>query len=355
MRLHDACLVVLRHNDLKYAIRIHNNICDGEVTMPHNDILASFETSVASQGYEWKHMADGPVLVERPPTRARRNTILPFSQGRGTLFRQFSELKQTKDAILEFVNQFGFLGAPVTQHFQDGRLSGRDISAPLGELFDAKLVSARTRKTLKGDGLGHLCRHAWVDHIKWMAAILRAADRCRAGKTLWQGPVMTLGLTKIRVIPTNRARPIPSKPPTPKQRALEGPYVANRLSKVLSDVAVPHVEWDPRGQDGGRFRLLFRPSSLIGCLWLQAATALSEQKAFRPCHGPACDKTIELSLDREGKRADAQFCSTTCRSRDYRRRRKEANALAREGLTPAKIAKALRSNTKTVQAWLSAR
>ncbi len=82
--------------------------------------------------------------------------------------------------------------------------------------------------------------------------------------------------------------------------------------------------------------------------------ALSEQKRFRQCVEPECGTVIELSLDREGRRADAQFCSTACRSRDYRRRQKEAHALARKGFTPAKIAKTLRSDTKTVRGWLSA-
>ena len=323
--------------------------------MPHNDILATFKISVASQGYEWKHMADGPVLVERPPTGARPRTYRPFSQGHEPLFLKFSELKLAEDAILAFANQYGFLGAPVTQHFHRGRLSVTDLSTPRGELFHAKLVSDETRKTLKGYGLGRSRRHAWVDHIRSMAAILRAAERRRAGESLWEGPVLTLGLSKLRVVPTNPARPMPPQPPSLEQRAVEGPYVANRLSSVLGDVAVPHVEWVPRGPDDGRFRLLFRPTSLIGCLWLQAATALSEQKGFRQCLGAGCAKVIELSLDREGKRADAQFCSTACRSRDYRRRRKEARALARRGLTPAKIAQKLRSDTKTVRAWLSAR
>ena len=323
--------------------------------MPHNDILATFKISVASQGYEWKHMADGPVLVERPPTGARPKTYRPFSQGHAPLFLQFSELKLTEDAILAFANQYGFLGAPVTQHFHGERLSVTNLSAPPGELFDAKLVSDQTRKTLAGYGLDRSRRHAWVDHIRWMAAIRRAVGRCSVGESLWEGPVLTLGISKVRVVPTDPARPMPSGPPTTEQRAMEGPFIANRLSRVLSEVAVPHVEWVPRGPDDGRFRLLFRPTSLIGCLWLQAATTLSEQKGFRQCLGAGCAKVIELSLDREGKRADAQFCSTACRSRDYRRRRKEARALAFRGLTPAKIAQKLRSDTKTVRAWLSAR
>ena len=324
--------------------------------MPQHDILAAFRTSVARQGYEWKHMADGPVLVERPSAGGSPITSRPLAVGHESLFLQFSRLKPTQDAILKFANAYGFLGTPVTQHFDDGHLSATYLSAPRGELFHAKSVSDRTRKTLRDSGLVHLRRHAWVDHIKGMAAILRAAKKCHAGETLWEGPMLTLGLNKWRVVPSNPARPMPTRSPTPKQRAMEGLFVADRLSRVLGDVAVPHVAWG-RGPDGGRLRLVLRPASLIGCLWLQAAMALSEQKRFRECLGPGCANVIELSLDhrRGGRRTDTQFCSDACRSRDYRWRRKEARALARKGLTPAKIAQKLRSNTERVRAWLSKR
>ena len=75
--------------------------------MRHNDSLADFSISVASQGYEWKETDDGPVLVELPANGARSRTYYPFSEEHKLLFLRFSQLK-TKDAILAFANQYGF-------------------------------------------------------------------------------------------------------------------------------------------------------------------------------------------------------------------------------------------------------
>ena len=56
-----------------------------------------------------------------------------------------------------------------------------------------------------------------------------------------------------------------------------------------------------------------------------------------------------------GARADAQFCSDKCRSKDYRERKKRARQLADRGFKLSRIAKELRSNNATVRGWLKAK
>jgi endogenous inhibitor of DNA gyrase (YacG/DUF329 family) len=116
---------------------------------------------------------------------------------------------------------------------------------------------------------------------------------------------------------------------------------------VLAKTVPPFSQLSPQT---GRIDLKLQPSSLIGAPWLQASLALVKQAEFRRCL--SCGTPIEISTS-GGARTDAMFCSDRCKSRDFRKRKAEAKDLASQGVTPAQIAKRLRTDAKTVRTWIA--
>ncbi len=230
------------------------------------------------------------------------------------------------------------------------------LAGNLGGVQRLDFTKRPRHDALQRYGLDRDLDHSWVDHIRMMKGVVRAVQKHAAGESLWDGNKLSLGIgdgRDWRVVPTDPTR-VPSKTETSaskrRKKAMQGTYIANRLSAILQMVVMPRVDWSPSAR---QFRLALQPQSLIGCLWLQAATALSERKEFRRCIGPGCAHFIEISLQRpSGRRTDAEFCSDACRARDYRRRRAQAREWARKGLAPTTIAEKLRSDAATVRGWL---
>ena len=127
------------------------------------------------------------------------------------------------------------------------------------------------------------------------------------------------------------------------------PSLQGIVNECLAATTAPYLTWSQRV---GSFDLRLSPRSLIGALWLQAALAITERKVFRNCL--VCGRPIEISRS-GGARTDAMFCSNSCKSRDYRARRAKAKKLADRGWKPTRIAKKLRSDTRTVRGWLTGR
>ena len=62
-----------------------------------------------------------------------------------------------------------------------------------------------------------------------------------------------------------------------------------------------------------------QPNCLIGQLWLQFANDIARQQQVKYC--PGCGKEI-LILNRAGSRGDKTYCSSACRQRRYRQRKR---------------------------------
>ena len=99
-------------------------------------------------------------------------------------------------------------------------------------------------------------------------------------------------------------------------------------------------------------RLSFAPTSLLSALWLQFALSLVGDKEFRSCK--FCQRLFEISTDQTGFRRHREFCSDSCKTKDYRRRKRTALKLAGGRSSLRTIAE--RTNTKraTVRQWLAA-
>ena len=96
----------------------------------------------------------------------------------------------------------------------------------------------------------------------------------------------------------------------------------------------------------------YAPASLIGVLWVQFALAVTEDQTIRTCKH--CQRVFEVSKEPTGARtrADSEFCSVNCKSRDYRKRRGQAKQLWQSGVSAREIAKVVATSPKTIGAWI---
>ena len=98
-------------------------------------------------------------------------------------------------------------------------------------------------------------------------------------------------------------------------------------------------------------RLSLAPRSLLAAMWLQFALALRSAKEFRECK--FCLRLFEISTEQTGFRSHREFCSDTCKTKDYRRRKQTAVKLARKGLPVSEIADRIETDKSTIRSWLS--
>ena len=66
-----------------------------------------------------------------------------------------------------------------------------------------------------------------------------------------------------------------------------------------------------------------------------------------------CGRQIEISTAESGFRTNREFCSASCKTKDYRRRKGHAIALALKGKRANDIAKATNTRAETVRGWIA--
>jgi len=116
------------------------------------------------------------------------------------------------------------------------------------------------------------------------------------------------------------------------------------VNKYLS--CLQQLRWDP--VNPRRLSLCYTPDSLLEALWLQFALAVHRNKLYRRCQ--QCGIWFELSPDKA--RTSRLFCSGACRSKNYREKQAKAREMYKAGSTLENIAKALDTDTRTVQGWM---
>jgi hypothetical protein len=105
--------------------------------------------------------------------------------------------------------------------------------------------------------------------------------------------------------------------------------------------------------EGNTFRYVNQPKNLLTILWVQLILAIGEHKQFGTCK--YCRRPMELSTDTTGFRRHREFCSDTCKTNDYRKRKRTALRLAKEGSSVTTIAKQVGTPLATVRGWLGHR
>jgi hypothetical protein len=291
--------------------------------MKSGNVWDDFTWEVAIDGYKLEKTSDGLTLKGRTDLRTAPTRVYrPFDRAHSSLFRDFSALRGAGD-YLAFANRYGLLGVPVLTTYHGGLelhtyvdFSGMQPS----EVAKTLMEGADVGEPVGADSVGEW---SWERQSDQMRDFVRCAD-----DAVQRSPHM--GIEVVRLA----------------SRALSqtaAPY----MTSSVSDETVRAR----KGKPLATFDLHIRPRSLLGVMWLQAATWLTKRKVFKLCE--ACKRPIEISRGTSsGARTDARFCSDACKSRDYRNRRRDAIARHAEVISARQIAKRLRTTAKQVRAWL---
>jgi endogenous inhibitor of DNA gyrase (YacG/DUF329 family) len=104
--------------------------------------------------------------------------------------------------------------------------------------------------------------------------------------------------------------------------------------------------------EGIPLRYVQTPLTLLAALWLQLAMTLEGTKRFIECK--YCGRPIEISTEQTGFRTHREFCSDSCKTKDYRRRKDTVLKLAKQGKTIPQIVEQVGTERATVRRWLKA-
>lgn len=321
------------------------------------DVPLQFTWAVAESGHRWvdSHAFDAPKVRARFLTTGRPigsgvvrvRRYQPLSSRSG-LFRDFSAVEPTPEAIKEFAHRYGLLGGNLVKQIPLDHES-RKKQARLGT---GEQLGAWTKEILT---MGHA-----VD--LWEAARQGDVERL-GGQIHWEPDGSGV---RIDTHPGVEFSELPKAPfhmdrgwiaskhldQDVLSRFIPGDLVKPALYRVQSVInehlhgrASPRLLWD---EERERLGLYIVPDGLIGALWLQFARAVERNTTFRQCF--ECGSWFELAPGTG--RSDKLYCSTPCRIRAYRRRQAEAARLHAEGRTVEEIARTLESEPETVRGWI---
>jgi hypothetical protein len=120
----------------------------------------------------------------------------------------------------------------------------------------------------------------------------------------------------------------------------------------LFDRNLQHVQGRLAFDKAGEPKLTLEPLTLISAMWLQLALAITGEKRFVACK--FCRRMFEISTEQSGFRSHREFCSDSCKTKDYRKRKRSALRLSEGGKLPAEISEKTGTDTATVKTWLKA-
>ena len=271
-------------------------------------VLQALDWRVHSGGYRW---------VREPATSIEGRTLrdmegahmlltpndglgvgpdhLKLESARPGLFREFAKVENA-NAALDFANANGLLGLPIV-------LSEPARKRPL-VLLPAEPWAV------------------WRDEAAEMRALLELWELQRRALSRDQDPIAQAKLVEqLRALLQERHRASIAT-----IRDLSRPDVIHLAALTLADSVSRRLQGKPDGLlpalggaaatlqwDSGSmtFGLRFAPTSLLAALWLQFASALTEQKQYRECM--RCKRPVEIAGGRGGRRSQTKFCSDKCR------------------------------------------
>lgn len=300
--------------------------------------LSGFRWKVPKAGFEWRAQKNsGDFFLHRKPARDRRSSRMRKTnpaRKSPLLHREFAELPDgDRDAFLGFANQYGSLGIPA-----EVELEGVE-----GPVWAEPLKGWQKHRDQLSFHLGMLsvAEKGTVDEINFWMAILKVGEDDSSGDmdTRWEGYI-------------DPFEPIPVREFTIREPA------ALHLRRIFAQGVGIHLADNIRlmpvdRKDALEFRA--HPITLLGFMW--AALAVEFEGVGEPRLCPTCGQEFFLSAAL-GVRGHRRFCSNSCKSTLYQRRRKEADKLAATGKTAAQIAKQLSVegssvSTDTVQRWIA--
>lgn len=266
--------------------------------------------SPSGVGLAWKQLHDeggkagpvlGPVSYDSELRRYR-----PMQREYAALFQTFAALDfRDKKAILGFASAYGLLGS-----------DWQEQGPPSREFRDHYAV-----------GESHL---TWAREICLMQEAMR--------------------LTRFR--PEEEEAEIDARH---KQYQLDPEHRRTEDRKRLEWLFNRHLQYvqlRTTFENMQRPQLSFAPLNLLSAMWLQLALALADDKQFLACK--FCRRLFEVSTSPSGFRTHREFCTDSCKTKDYRRRKRDALRLAREKTPVREIAKQTNTKAATIRKWLTA-
>jgi hypothetical protein len=303
----------------------------------------------AEDGYEWqgghfRALDVKPNRYEGPALVALGDAAIAYKPEPG-LFLKFASVDADSDPdILKFASEYGLLG-------------GSPLIAP-------EPPKGETRQTITGELRSH-----WQNHLHDMKAAvslwqaIREKDtgllaRCiewRSDQHItyvwppssdWQTP-WSIHATIASPSDTELLKRFRTGDVVMPARI----YLQKVVNARLHEQVAPRILWI--SPERVKMGLYIVPDSLIGCLWLQLATALAEFNKFQLCE--ECGKPMLVAPEGSGFRSNRKTCSNACRIRVYAGRKAEARRLREQKLTVREIAKRLDTGVEQVKRWIAKR
>ena len=269
--------------------------------------LTSLESCSAVEGawktFERRKKKTGPVLGPVLDSGKKQRKYSPMQREHAALFRNFAELDYNKKAaILTFATEYGLLGLPLQE--QCG-LPNRPAHFVMGE--------------------SHL---AWAREICLMREALHLAQSRTAAKEARDRAAWG-------------------------EHGLRPPYRERRRKlDWLFNLHLQRVQMRMMFEPDAPPRLSFAPLTLLAAMWLQLALSIAGDKQFRQCKFCGC--LFEISTEQTGFRRHREFCANaSCKTQDYRRRKRTALELAKKGVPSRTIAQRIDTKEATVRRWLA--
>ena len=335
----------------------------------HQAPIVGYEQAVPYAGFEWFVHESGQQLL-RPRTGGvtswRRFSPL---QATPTLFREFVDLDAEDGAsasdVLDFANKYGWLGLPdwlsppeagpmvdwgMWEHHEVWHEESRVLKLVLwvlDALRESDSSPTRTRARQR------LSRWFSVEgHGRIQEAVFHHGDTIQADAFLaYRAEPPITDLIPRRISRREMAefrwsadlRQMGAGAPLDLAQDFVRRMVSHRLSQNTSLVLVPSVEL------ASRFFLVQEPTNLLGVIWLQASFTMQGQLTQSRCSW--CREWFDIPSNKRGMAQNALFCSPAHRAADFRRKKKLAQRMLREGKTPSHVAKTLGSDVKSVRRW----
>ncbi len=256
------------------------------------DALRSCDmVETAWQRYEEKGKGSGPVLVP-VEGRAAMSWRRPMKRASAGLFLKFAGLDYSdRDAIRGFARAYGLLGQPAKSYFGEPHLTwAREIC------LMREAVKETKRRTPGEDA---------ADRAAWQRYGIEPSHADRRERRTW---LFNLHLQHVQ-------------------------------ARMVFELNAPP-------------NLSFLPLTLLSAMWLQLALAMKDDKEFFECK--FCGRIFEISTDEMGFRSHREFCSGSCKTKDYRKRKRTALRLATSGTGLAEISEKAGTSKATIRAWLAA-
>jgi hypothetical protein len=288
------------------------------------------------------------VQVIREKREERFDIYRPLVEETG-LFGMFAAIDPTPESFLTFANRFGPL-FDRDHAFKNRGGSGQKLN---------HMPHTRDDDRTRFDRFEHVqdwqIVHSHLRHFLDLFEAIRTGDPEKLAHPIpkWGGVLDPSNVPDSladfeKTIPQRQLQKYLHGRTSPQQRAakLAEMVCGGAVGAVVRNRVRFEIAWNSSEQ---RFDAQLQPQDLVGAMYYQFSTAITEGRRFQRCH--ACGRWFMLLPG--VNRANKLTCSQSCRTHACRQRQERASVLKAQGMRVPAIAKALGSDVETVKRWLA--